>query len=116
MQTFEAVVDLKGKQLVSWTEVKGVQPNSVREEGNEITAAVMADAGLQAALKRRGITDLNSVFCFVNTPGYFGNADEEGRRLFRVECGQSFGAREDAGPVSGLTVVWDGRKKSVTRD
>jgi primary-amine oxidase len=52
-QTFEAVVDLKGKKPVSWTEVKGVQPNSVREEEIEITAAVMAHAGLQRALKRR---------------------------------------------------------------
>lgn len=84
-QTFEAVVDVKGKKLVSWTEMKGVQPNIVREEENEITAGVMADAGLQAALKRRGITDLNSVFCFVNTPGYFGTPEEQGRRLFRVE-------------------------------
>jgi primary-amine oxidase len=115
MQTFEAVVDLKGKQLVSWTEVKGIQPNSVREEGNEIIAVVMADAGLQATLKRGGITDLNSVFRFVNTLGYFGNADEEGRRLFRVECGQSFGAREDAGPISGLTVVSDADAKKVLR-
>jgi Cu2+-containing amine oxidase len=73
MQTFEAVVDLKGKQLVSWTEVKGI------------------------------------------TLGYFGNADEEGRRLFRVECGQSLGAREDAGPISGLTVVSDADAKKVLR-
>jgi primary-amine oxidase len=115
MQTFEAVVELISRQLVTWTEVKGVQPNNVREEGNEITVAVMADGGLQAALKRRGITDLNSVFCFVNTSGYFGNTDEEGRRLFRVECGQSFGAREDAGPISGLTVVWDADARKVLR-
>jgi Cu2+-containing amine oxidase len=75
----------------------------------------MADAGLQAALKRRGIADLNSVFCFVNTPGYFGNADDEGRRLFRVECSQSFGAREDVGPILGLTVVWEADAKKVLR-
>jgi Cu2+-containing amine oxidase len=76
----------------------------------------MAGDGLQAALKRRGIADPNSVSCFVNTPGYFGNADEEGRRLFRVECSQSFGVRKDAGPISGLTVVWDADvKKSATR-
>jgi primary-amine oxidase len=114
-QTFEAVVDLKGKKLVSWTEVKGVQPNIVREEENEITAAVMADAGLQAALKRRGITDLNSVFCFVSTPGYFGTPEEQGRRLFHVECGEQYGAREDAGPISGLTVVWDADAKKALR-
>jgi primary-amine oxidase len=115
MQTFEAVADLIAKQLVSWTEMNRVQPNSVREEWNEITAAVMADGGLQVARKRRGITDLHSVFCFVNTPGYFGNADEEGRRLFRVECGQSNAAREDAGSISGLTVVRDADAKEVLR-
>jgi primary-amine oxidase len=113
--TFEAVVDVKGKKLVSWIEVKGVQPNSVRDEGNEIAAAVIADARFQAALKHRGITDLNSVFCFVNPPGYFGTSEEQGRRLFRVECGEQLGAREDTGLISGLTVVWDADAKKVLR-
>jgi len=112
---WKGVQTFKGKQLVSWTEVNGVRPNSVREGGNEITAAVRADAGLQAALKRRGIKDLNSVFCFVNTPGYCGNADDEGWRLFRVECSPLFGAREDARSISGLTVVWEADAKKVLR-
>ena len=29
-QTFEAVVDVNGKKLVSWTEMKGVQPRTRR--------------------------------------------------------------------------------------
>jgi primary-amine oxidase len=114
-QTFEAVVDLKGKKLVSWSEVRGVQPNMVHDEENEITAGVIADAGLQAALKRRGITDLNSILCFVNTPGFFGTPEEDGRRLFRVECGEQLGAREDTGLISGLTIVWDADAKKVLR-
>jgi primary-amine oxidase len=31
-QTFEAVVDVNGKKLLSWTERKGVQPNMTSEE------------------------------------------------------------------------------------
>jgi primary-amine oxidase len=35
-QTFEAVVDVTGKKLVLWTEIKGVQPKLLDEEENGI--------------------------------------------------------------------------------
>jgi primary-amine oxidase len=114
-QTFEAVVDLKGKKIVAWTEMKGVQPNSVIEEQNEISAGVLADSGVQAALKLRGITDLNTVFGVLNPPGYFGTAEEDGRRFFRMELAVQYGAREDASIVPGLTVVWDADANKVLR-
>lgn len=114
-QTFEAVVDVKGKTLVSWTEMKGVQPNSVLEENNEISSEVMTDDGVKAALKRRGITDMNSVLCDAYSPGYFGTSEEQGRRLFRVECGERYGTREDASLAYGLTIVWDADAKKALR-
>jgi primary-amine oxidase len=114
-QTFEAVVDVSGNKLVSWTEVRGVQPNSPDEENDEIKESVKDNADVKAALKRRGITDFGTVDCGGYGTGYFGTAEEQGRRLFRVVCGQQYGALEDWGPIEGLTILWDGNEKKVLR-
>jgi primary-amine oxidase len=69
-QTFEAVVDVNGKKLVSWTEVKGVQSNMPDEEQGEVSEPVKENAEVQAALKRRGITDFETVACSGYPAGY----------------------------------------------
>lgn len=114
-QTFEAVVDVNGKNLVSWTEVKGVQPNSPDEEADVMKEAVKDNAEVKAALKRRGITDFGTVTCTGYGTGFFGTLEEQGRRLFRVACAQQYGALEDWGPIEGLTILWDGNEKKVLR-
>ena len=61
-QVFEAVVDVNGKKLVSWTEIKGVQPPYVSlAQETEIDSALKENAEIVAGLKKRGITDLNTV-------------------------------------------------------
>lgn len=112
-QTFEAVVDVNAKKLVSWTEIKGVQPGAVGEEVEGIDELVKQNAEVQAALKKRGITDLETVGCGGYGAGYFGTAEEQGRRLFRVECWRQYGAFADWGPIEGLTILWDGNEKKV---
>jgi primary-amine oxidase len=113
-QTFEAVVDVNGKKLVSWAEMKGVQPNSPDEEGDDLDA-VKENPDVKAALKRRGITDFGTVSCTGNGFGYFGTAEEQGRWLFRLECFQRYGALEDGGVIEGLSIQWDGNEKKVLR-
>lgn len=113
-QTFEAVVDVNGKRLVSWTEVKGVQPPATREEAD--VDWVKDNPEMQAAFKKRGITDLNTVFCGGYGKGYFASPDEDGRRLLRVECFEWRGGLEGAGtPIEGLTAVLDGNEQKVLR-
>ena len=114
-QTFEALVDVNAKKLVSWTEIKGVQPGILGEETGEIDDPVKQNAEVQAALKKRGITDLEAVGCGGYAAGYFGTAEEQGRRLFRVECWQQYGPLADWAPIEGLTILWDGNEKKVLR-
>jgi primary-amine oxidase len=116
-QVFEAVVDLSGKKLVSWTEIKGVQPPYVSlAQTSEIDAAVKEDAPFVAALKKRGITDLNTVLCGGYGAGYFGAADEEGKRLLRIECVEVSGPTQGAGrPIAGLTAIYDGYDDKILR-
>jgi len=114
-QAFEAVVDVNGKRLISWTEVKGVEPNFINEEQGEMDGLVKENAELQAALKRRGITDLGTVGC-AGYDGYFGTPEEQAHRLFRVLCFKQYGPLEDWNlPIEGLTILWDRNEKKVLR-
>ena len=60
-QTFEAVVDVKASSLLTWNEVKGVEPGVLIEEFDSPKAIVRTDPRFQAAMKRRGIEDLDGV-------------------------------------------------------
>jgi primary-amine oxidase len=60
-KTFEAVADLNASRVESWTEVKGVQPPLLSGEYDEVSRIVKANAEWQAAMRKRGITDMTKV-------------------------------------------------------
>jgi primary-amine oxidase len=60
-RTFEAVVDVKAPRIVSWTEVKGVQPAVLDAEYDVLVRIVKSDAQWQAAMRKRGIDDFDKV-------------------------------------------------------
>jgi primary-amine oxidase len=60
-RTFEAVADIRARRLVSWTEIKGVQPAVLDSEYDVLVSLVKADPRWQAAMKKRGITDFDKV-------------------------------------------------------
>jgi primary-amine oxidase len=115
-QTFEAVVDVARKAVASWTEVQGVQPNITRVEDESVEDKVKENPEWQEAMRKRGITDFETVECSPESPGYFGTPEEQGRRLFRVICWLHRGTWNiDARPISGVVVVWDADDKKVLR-
>src|SRR5450755_2598696 len=114
-RTFEAVVDVANRKLISWKEIKGVEPVLIADE-SELDDRVKADPLVQAALRKRGIADLETVGCDGSSPGYFGTPEEQGRRLQRVICSQGRGAsNHGAHPIEGLIVVWDSEEAKVIR-
>jgi primary-amine oxidase len=117
-QTFEAIVDLDSKKLVSFNEIKGVQPNLTFEEEEEtgIDDAVKENADWQAAMRRRGYTAFGTVRCFGYGTGYFATAEEQGRRLLRVICSDVRGVWEGENhPIEGLVIMWDANERKVLR-
>ncbi|HEX2223259.1 MAG TPA: tyramine oxidase, partial [Thermoanaerobaculia bacterium] len=60
-RTLEAVVDLGTGRVLSWNEVKGVQPAVLSGEYEEVGQIVKADARWQAAMRKRGIEDFGQV-------------------------------------------------------
>jgi len=115
-QTFEAVVDISGRKLISWKEVKGVEPVLIADETEGVGELVKADPQWQAAMRKRGITDFTTVGCDGDSPGYFGTSEEQGRRLQRVKCSDGRGFNGGPGHnIEGLIVVWDSEEQKVIR-
>jgi primary-amine oxidase len=59
--SFEALIDLKSQRLLSWNEVKGVQPLVMDAEYTLLPTIVKSDVRRQAAMRKRGITDFEKV-------------------------------------------------------
>ena len=114
--TFEATVDISEGEVVSWKPIPGVQPGVLIEEWTSAQEIVRSNSDWQAAVRKRGITNFEEVVCVPLTVGYFGIAEEEGRRLFRVA---SFDARKTknfwARPIEGVTAVVDLEKGEVVK-
>jgi primary-amine oxidase len=60
-RAFEAVADVKASSLVSWREVRGVQAAVLDSEYDVMDKVVRADPRWQAAMRKRGITDLSKI-------------------------------------------------------
>ncbi len=115
-QTFEALVDVAARKLVSWKEVKGVEPVLIADEVEEAVERVKADPQWQAAMRKRGITDFDTVECDGDSPGYFDTPEEKGRRLQSVHCSEGHGFADAGGhPIEGLIAIWDSNEHKLIR-
>ncbi|HXD30869.1 MAG TPA: primary-amine oxidase [Pyrinomonadaceae bacterium] len=82
-RTFEAVVDLKSEKLLSWNQIKGVQPLVTDSEYKVLPGIVKADTRWQAAMRKRGITDFEKVQIDGWAVGQV-RAGHQGKRLLRA--------------------------------
>lgn len=116
---YEAVVSLTAGGLKSWTLIPGVQPAVMLDEFFECEEAVKADPEFQAALARRGVTDMSLVMVDPWSAGWYGEESEkdQGLRLVRAlawtrsEPGDNGYAR----PIEGVAVVADLNAMKVLR-
>jgi primary-amine oxidase len=116
-KTFEAVVDVKGKRLVSWKEIPGAQPPMLIEDVLIMQSVLRGDPQWQAAMRRRGITDLQDVVAEPWSAGGFGFREEAGVRVFKgVSFLRGKGVRNHyARPIEGVIAVVDLNRKRVIK-
>lgn len=105
-----ARVDLDSGRLLAFDHVPGVQPNFTLDEWEEANAMLKAHPDVQAALARRGITDLSLVF--MDTWTYGASFVPEAYADRRVGWSDTWvrarpGANPYAGPVNGLHCIVD---------
>jgi primary-amine oxidase len=108
-QSFEAVVDLNAKKIVSWKELQGVQPPFPGDEELDIMRkALRADSRWQEGLARRGITDFDAVTTDPWPVGYYGISDETGGRLLNaIPYYKGHTVNYYARPIEGLRAMVD---------
>lgn len=115
-KVYEAVVDLIQRKVDSYAEIHGVQASFLLEEFMGVGDIVKADAGWQAAMKKRGFESFDAVACMPLSAGYFDVPEEKGRRLVRVPCFDGRSTRNVWGrPIDGLLAVVDLGERKVMK-
>ncbi|MGB3495327.1 MAG: primary-amine oxidase [Elainellaceae cyanobacterium] len=115
--TYEAVVNLSQKSLMSWRSLPHVQPAILSEEIEACEALIKADPEFRAALERRGITQFDWVMVDPWAVGNYGLPEEDGVRLVRALCWLRSGAHSNgyAKPIDGLTPIVDLNRMAIVQ-
>jgi primary-amine oxidase len=115
--TYEAVVSLTTGKVVSWRPIPGVQPSIMIDEFFECERTVKAHPDFQAALRKRGITNLDLVMVDPWSAGNYGTTDESTRRLSRTISFVRSHPTDNgyAHPIEGVLALVDLNKMEVVK-
>ncbi|KAI8812199.1 primary-amine oxidase [Cladochytrium replicatum] len=115
MKVYKAIVSLKGSKVISWDYLPNVQPLIHFDEFKALEESVKKHPDFIEAMTKRGIEDLSLVCIEPWSAGYYGDVDEEGKRLCRgLVCARKF--PDDnlyAHPVENVQVIFDMNKNEV---
>ena len=108
-ETFDAIVDTIAGKVLEWEQVEGVQPGLLPTvEWSLVQTIVRGNQEWQSAARERGVDDFGDVVCVPNPAGYFGIAEEEGRRIVKAVCYAPSGSSNYwARPIEGLIAIVD---------
>jgi primary-amine oxidase len=103
-KTYEAVVDLRKNSIISWVEIKDVQPLVFFGEHEALQKIVKADRRWQDAMRKRGITDFNKAVVEGWAVGEF-DSKLTGRLLRGLTFMKGDSVNYYGGPVEGINIV-----------
>jgi primary-amine oxidase len=115
---YEAIVDVSAGKVTSWQHIPGVQPSIMLDEFFECEQLLKRDPQFQAAMARRGITDMDMVMVDPWSAGYYGAEEEPTRRLVRALIWVRIGDPQDNGyahPIEGIRAIVDLNALEVVR-
>lgn len=118
-RTLNGIVNLDEDRIESWQHVEGAQARIVPEEFTAGDALVKQDPRFIEALKKRGITDLDTVLVETWAAGNFNSADEQGERIAYCHCWviNDAGDNRYGRPIANLHPVVDlGRQRVIRID
>jgi primary-amine oxidase len=115
-KTFEARVDLAARRLISLQEMKDVQAPFLASEIFGDDEAIKKDPRVVEALKKRGLTDLNTVRCTALPLAYAAIPEQDTQRIGFGGCSQQHGFYHGWGSsIDGLTLQMDMVTKKVLK-
>jgi primary-amine oxidase len=112
----EVVISVTTGELIEERVLPDMQPPILQEEWELVERDVKAHPEWQAAVRKRGITDFDSIQVDPWPAGKFGLRVEEGRRLMRaVSYVRAKGASNAYGrPIEGVMAFWDRDTRAVS--
>ena len=116
-RTYEITVSLDQQAVTRFEHIPGVQPSIVADEFFECEAAVKQHPEVQAALRKRGVTNLDLVTVDPWSAGNYGEDIEQNQRLSRALLWTRLedGDNNYAHPIDGLIVMVDLNNMEVIR-
>ncbi|GCE23913.1 primary-amine oxidase [Dictyobacter kobayashii] len=115
--SYEAVVSITARRVVSWKQLEGVQPAMLPDELAATEKLLKGHPAFLEALRRHGITDMSLVMTDTWTVGYYESEELQQRRLARTIVYTRAQAEDNgyARPVDGLVVLTDLLTNEVLR-
>jgi len=118
--SYEAVLDLIGKSVISVAELPGeIQPSIMLDEFIEAEQMVHRSPLFKGALKKRGVTDADLVMVEPWSAGLYGNEppEEKALRRMRALCFVRAEPRDNgyARPIDSMVIVVDLCRMEVVR-
>lgn len=106
-QTFEAIVDLRAKRLVSLTPRPGVQSAILSEEIDRVAPLVRADPAFREAMRKRGLTKMEDIQIDPWAPGLLDPATEPRATRWIRALAYLKGAQDNgyARPIEGVVAL-----------
>ena len=80
-KSYAATVDITNRKVLDFKDLKGEQAPFTSTEEHQFDDIIKHDPRVIAALKKRGITDLNLVYCYTTAAGYIAMKEQDGRRI-----------------------------------
>ena len=115
-KTFEARVDLAARRLISLQERKDVQAPFLASEIFGADEVIKKDPRVVEALKKRGLTDLNTVRCTALPLAYAAIPEQDTQRIGFGGCSQQHGFYHGWDrSIDGLTLQMDMVTKKVLK-
>ena len=114
--SYAALVDIAAKKVLEFTQLKGEEAPFTSTEEHQFDDIIKHDPRVVAALKKRGITDLNLVNCYTSAAGYIGMKEQDGRRIGWGGCMYTEGMTHPMDrEIGGIFTVEDMAAKKVLR-
>src|SRR5947209_1755430 len=114
---YEATVSITEGKVTSWRHVPGVQPSIMPDEFFECEQMLKSNPEFQAALRKRGITNMDLVMVDPWSAGNYGTEEERTRRLTRALSWVRSDPNDNgyAHPIEGVLALVDLNKMEVVR-
>ncbi len=114
-KTFQAIIDISSSKVVSVEEKTGVESSVLISEWRTAQALTLKDPNWQKAMRKRGFSNFNTLFCSPILPGYLPGRDYEGKRILNVPCYEVSKSKNHryGRPVEGVFAVVDVNAKKV---